>query len=99
MISKDALGGGRYIKLESRDWKGDARGFLAAIKKLKSVCYAPAELDEPNFWFIGKPDISAMEEAYDKHIKKVLQTIEEDRSSGYKPLPRGGGRFARRLRY
>ena len=36
---------GNYIKLENKDWRGDARGFCKAIKALEGVTFNPAELD------------------------------------------------------
>jgi len=97
MICRRHKNGGLYISLEKADWKADARGFIAAIKKLPTAVYAPVELDEPDgWWFIGRDSISGFEAVYEEHISKPLRQTNADMIAGCGPLQRKGGRFARR---
>ena len=86
---------GQYIKLENKDWRGDARGFCQAIKALEGVTFNPAEMDEDNWWFIPAGQIPRVHELYYQHIDKVLQDLAADRRAGFVPAAKSG-RFARR---
>lgn len=91
---------GNYIKLENRDWKGDARGFCKAIKKLDGVTFNPAELDEDGWWFVPYKHKVAITELYHQHIGKVLLAMDADKRAGFVPSKTGHSKFARkRLRY
>ena len=79
---------GLYFRLEKQDWSGDTKGFLAAIKKLKTYVYNPVELDE-DFWrFVGNPDVAAVKWIYNKYIQQPLDDAARDKASGLKPIPR-----------
>jgi hypothetical protein len=79
---------GIYFRLEKQDWRGDTKAFLAAVKKLKTAVYNPVELDEDNWWFVGKPDVQAVKAIYDKLIGQPLADLARDKASGFKPIPR-----------
>lgn len=91
---------GQYIKLDNRDWKGDARGFCKAIKALDGVTFNPAELDEDGWWFVPNCHKPKIADLHYKYIGKVLQAIDADKRAGFVPSKTGHSKFARnRLRY
>jgi len=100
MIRIKSKTGGMYFKLENDDWDGDYKGFFVAVKKLSTWVFNPVEMDEVNWWYIGKMEVSAVEEAYKEHIVKIKMAIMADELAGYVPMKRVSGKFVRRgLRY
>jgi len=91
---------GQYIKLENKDWRGDARGFCKAIKALEGVTFNPAELDEDGWWFVPNKHKPKIADLYYRYIGKPLADMDADALAGFKPTPKAGGRYVRaRLRY
>lgn len=81
---------GKYFTLEPKDWQGDARGFIKAIKKLRTVTPNPAELDDDSFWwYCGNIDWPQVKELYKKYIGLPLEIIDSDKKDGFEPLKRG----------
>jgi len=80
---------GKYFILETNDFKGDWKGFLKDIKKLRTVTFRPAELDDDNAWYCGNVDWPAVQELYKKHIGDILRIIESDKKACFEPLKRG----------
>ena len=91
---------GQYIKLENKDWRGDARGFCQAIKALEGVTFNPAELDEDGWWFVPNKHKPKIADLYFRYIDKVLLAMDADKRAGFVPSKTGHSKFARkRLRY
>ena len=91
---------GNYIKLENKDWRGDARGFCKAIKALEGVTFNPAELDEDGWWFVPNKHKPKIADLYFRYIDKVLLAMDADKRAGFVPSKTGHSKFARkRLRY
>ncbi len=101
MIIEKAPCGGIFWKLEKAkrgqvgDWQGDTNGLHREVKKLKTWEYNPPEKGE-GWWFIGGECVTAFLALKKKHIDDVVRMIKSDRAAGWKPLPRRGGRFARK---
>lgn len=90
---------GIFFKLDGPDWDADWKGFLAQIKKLKSVSYncpdVPDHEDEPNWWFVGNTDYKSFIELKKFYINKQLADQRADADAGFKPISRRS-EFAKR---
>jgi len=85
MICKNHSNGGIYFRFEKDDWLGETKQFFAAIKKLSTWVYQPAELDQPEgWWFIGSDSLAGAQRAYYEYIVRPLQQIKADRSANRK---------------
>lgn len=87
MIEKP-IQSGLYFRLETNDFHGDWRGFISAIKKLRSIIDKPPELDVENldgWWYPGKWDVPAMRLFYEQFIAKPLRDRDADLTAGFAP--------------
>lgn len=87
---------GLFFKLETRDFRGMWKLFLARIKRLKTVQYNPPEMPDDNWWFVGSDSVNQFRRLKDELIDEPLRQEQEWEEAGYKPSPQSGGRFARR---
>jgi hypothetical protein len=99
MIAKTSKNGGIYFKLEPGDFKANWKQFLAEVKKMKSHVYNPAELDDDNWWFVGRQDIEALKFLKQEYITKVLNQAAKDKAAGFEPIPRRNTFRRRSLKY
>lgn len=79
---------GIFFKLEKRDFKGDWKSFIAAIKKFPNRQYNPQEKPpDENWWWIGKDSEKSFYELREKLIEDIIADEEQYKKDGYKPIP------------
>jgi len=88
MIKKNYRDIGFLFKLETKDFKGDWKTFMAQVKKIGAV-YQPAEFDNAeNFWYLPNKMLTVFEALQKKYIDSILRDQESYERIGYKPIPR-----------